>query len=55
VGGQNVGTFLNQEEVGEIEEGVGVVVEEEEVHLGVEVILETETEETAVQTTITIM
>jgi hypothetical protein len=41
--------------VGEIEEEVEVVVEGEEQGLGVEVILKTETEETAIQTTITIM
>jgi hypothetical protein len=55
VGDQSVGTFLSQEEVGEIEEEVRVVVEGEEVLLGVEVILKTETEETAIQTIITVM
>lgn len=52
VGDQNVQTFLNQEEVGEIE-GVGVVVELEELHLGVVVIQETE--ETAISALIRIM
>lgn len=52
VGDQNVQTFLSQEEVGEIE-GVGVVVEEEGVHLGVVVIQETE--ETAIPALIRIM
>lgn len=51
-GDQNVRTFLSQEEVGEIE-GVGVVVEEEGVHLGVVVIQETE--ETAIPACIRIM
>jgi hypothetical protein len=55
VGGQNEETLLNQEEMGEIEEEVEVVVWGEEHHLGVEVILKTETEETAIQTIITIM
>jgi hypothetical protein len=50
---QNVQTFLSQEEVGEIEEGVEVVVEVKEVHLGV-VIQEIETEETAIPTLIRI-
>jgi hypothetical protein len=55
VGDQNVQTFLSQEEVGEIEEGVGVVVEVKEVHLGVVVTQEIETEETTIQTLIIIM
>jgi hypothetical protein len=54
VGDQNVQTFLSQEEVGEIE-GVGVVVEVKEVHLGIVVIQEIETEETAIPTLIRIM
>ena len=52
VGDQNVQIFLSQEEVGEIE-GVGVVVEEKGVHLGVVVIQETE--ETAIPALIRIM
>lgn len=52
VGDQNVRIFLSREEVVEIE-GVGVVVEEEGVHLGVVVIQETK--ETAIPTLIRIM
>jgi hypothetical protein len=55
VDGQNEETFLSREEVGEIEEEVEVAVEGEEQRLGVEVVPKTETEETAILTTITIM